>query len=88
MITMQKQNATVVCGMDHSVVLLTNGTVRCWGDNTIDQCDSVHLTFTDVIKIACGQDHSVALLSNGTVRCWGYNDASCFVLPTSIRIIY
>ena len=38
-----------------------------------NQCDPVHLTFTDVIQVACGYAHSVALTSNGAVRCWGNN---------------
>ena len=64
---------TVVCGVHHTVALLNNGTVQCWGSNNENQCDPVHLTFTDVIQIACGSKHSVVLLSNGTVRCWGDN---------------
>jgi len=64
----------IACGESHLVALLSNGNVRCWGDNDVNQCDSVHLTFTDVIQVACGLNHSVALLSNGTVRCWGNNE--------------
>ena len=70
---MNKKTHTVVCYLYHSVALLSNGTVRCWGDNKGKQCDPVHYTFTDVIQVACGSNHSVALLSNGTVRCWGDN---------------
>ncbi len=68
---MKKNN--IVCGASHSVVSLSDGTIRCWGNNNENQCDPVHQTFTDVIQVACGEYHSVALLSNGTVRCWGSN---------------
>ena len=64
---------TIVCGVFHSVALCSDGTVHCWGNNRLNQCDPVHLTFTDVIRVACGAHHSVALLSNGTIRCWGDN---------------
>ena len=63
----------VACGENHSVALFSNATVRCWGDDRFNQCDPVHLTFTEVVQVVCGDTHSVALLSNGTVRCWGNN---------------
>ena len=62
------------CGKFHSVVLLINGTIRCWGNNQWNQCDPLCITFKDVIQVTCSNKHSVALLSNGTVRCWGNND--------------
>ena len=67
------KNNTISCGVDHSVVLLSDGNIRCWGDNAANQCDPMHITFTDVVQVACGWFHSVALLTNGTVRCWGDN---------------
>ena len=69
-----KKTHTVVCGFgQHSVALISNGTVQCWGYNNRNQCDPLHSTFTDVIQVACGYAHSVALTSNGAVRCWGNN---------------
>ena len=73
---MQKNTHTIVCGHFHSIALLANGTIRCWGDNRANQCDALHSTLTNVIQVACGAYHSVALLSNGTVRCWGDNSAN------------
>jgi len=70
---MNKKTHTIVCGHTHSVALNSNKTIKCWGNNRFNQCDPVHLTFTNVIQVACGKNHSVALLSNGTVRCWGAN---------------
>ena len=73
MLTTKNRNSSIVCGRLHSVALLSNGTVRCWGDNRHNQCDPIHLTFTDVIQVACGHSHSIVLLTNGTIRCWGDN---------------
>ena len=71
--SIKPQNVTVACGAHHTVALLANNTIRCWGNNNWNQCDPVHLTFTDVIQVVCGSKHSVVLLSNGTIRCWGDN---------------
>ena len=48
-----KKTHTVVCGFgQHSVALISNGTVQCWGYNNRNQCDPLHSTFTDVIQVA------------------------------------
>jgi alpha-tubulin suppressor-like RCC1 family protein len=39
----------VACGKVHSVALLSDGTVQCWGYNGDNVCDPVHLTFTNVM---------------------------------------
>jgi len=72
MLTIKKH--TISCGRSHSVALLFGGTVRCWGDNTYNQCDPVHLSFKNVTQVDCGNFHSVALFDNGTIQCWGNND--------------
>ena len=64
----------VACGHYHSVALLENGTIKCWGNNTLNQCDSVYKTFTNIINIACGSYHSVALKNDGTIECWDIID--------------
>ena len=73
MTTNNRNSSTIACGNGHSVALLTNGTVRCWGDDDHYQCYFLYRTFTDVIQVACGLYHSVVLLSNGTIKCWGDN---------------
>ena len=67
----QQKIHTIVCGDSHTVALTSNNTVKCWGDNLYNQCDPVHLTFTNAIQVVCGHSHSVVLFSNGTVQCWG-----------------
>jgi hypothetical protein len=73
----------VAAGGEHSLALLSNGTVAAWGQNTDGQLGNGTITGSDVpvavqgltgvTAIAAGSDHSVALLSNGTVDAWGSN---------------
>ena len=77
-------NATMVAaGMSHTCVLLADGTVKCWGDNSFGQLgDGTNdSSFTPVsvsgisnaTMVAAGMSHTCALLADGTVQCWGYN---------------
>ena len=52
------QKNMIACGRCHSVALLHDGTVRCWGDNKWDQCDPIHRAITNV-QLPC--DHTVLL---------------------------
>jgi alpha-tubulin suppressor-like RCC1 family protein len=75
--------ATVAVGDDHSCALKTDGTVWCWGDNSLGQlghgCFCVYSTPVDVIgmtstvAITAGTGHSCALDSGGQAWCWGDN---------------
>ncbi|RSS60515.1 hypothetical protein EF912_09805 [Streptomyces sp. WAC07061] len=75
-------------GLSHSVALLSNGTVRAWGDNSKGQLGNgsvggasptpvTVVNLTGVRDVDAGYDHTIALvstlLSNGTVRAWGDN---------------
>ncbi|MBK7148651.1 MAG: hypothetical protein IPH78_07435 [Bacteroidetes bacterium] len=77
---------TVAClsgGTQHSIAVLTNGTVMGWGYNAYGQLGDGTTTtrLTPVImsgistatKVACGDNHTLLLLSNGTMRACGYN---------------
>jgi len=74
---------TTVAASDHSVALLSDGTLRAWGRNNYGQLGNGTFTHSDepvtvsglsgVIGIAAG-DHTVALLNDGTLRAWGRND--------------
>jgi alpha-tubulin suppressor-like RCC1 family protein len=74
-------------GDSHTCALLTNGTVRCWGQNQNGQLGSGtassdnRLTpvpvrgLSGASAIAAGMWHTCAVLrSGGGVRCWGWND--------------
>ena len=73
----------VSAGGEHSLALLSNGTVMAWGDNGDGQLGDGTTTSSDVpvkvsgltgvTAVSAGDLFSVALLSNGTVMTWGYN---------------
>jgi alpha-tubulin suppressor-like RCC1 family protein len=71
----------VSAGAEHSLALLSNGTVEAWGDNshgelgdgtTTSSAVPVPVTgLTGVKYVAAGQLYSAAVLDNGTVMTWG-----------------
>ncbi len=71
----------VSAGAEHSLALLSNGTVEAWGDNshgelgngtTTSSAVPVPVTGLAGVKfVAAGQLFSVAVLNNGTVEAWG-----------------
>jgi alpha-tubulin suppressor-like RCC1 family protein len=75
----------IASGDSHSCALLANGTVECWGDNTVGElgvdttdtfASSVPVVvpgLANVIAIDVGGTISCALITGGTVECWGYN---------------
>ena len=76
----------IAAGCDHSLALLSNGTVKAWGDNSVGQlgngstggADGTPATVIDltgVRGISAGGFHNLARLSDGTLRAWGRNNA-------------
>ncbi|HEX2571721.1 MAG TPA: RTX toxin [Polyangia bacterium] len=79
----------IQAGRAHTCVLLSDGNVRCWGQNTDGQLGlgstspqttppATNLPLPpsqNVRQLAAGAYHTCALLSNGQVRCWGRNDS-------------
>ena len=75
--------ASVVAGENHACALLSDGTIKCWGQGTYGQLgngslnsSSTPVTVTGIstaTAISAGMLHTCALLSGGTVSCWGYN---------------
>jgi alpha-tubulin suppressor-like RCC1 family protein len=72
---------SISAGDDHTCALLSDGMLRCWGDNTYGQLgmgdkDSRPAAqpvvgLTGVASITTGWKNSCALLLDGTVYCWG-----------------
>lgn len=71
-------------GYRHGLVLMEDGTVRAFGDNSNGQLgdgssESVRdypvtaVGLSDIVKVAGGSMHSVALKADGTVWVWGRN---------------
>jgi alpha-tubulin suppressor-like RCC1 family protein len=70
-------------GGGHACVLVNDGSVRCWGSNTVGQVGDGSTdnrpapvpvaTLSDASKIAVGTAHSCAILKDGSIRCWGGN---------------
>lgn len=70
-------------GGEHACVLISDGTVQCWGSNRAGQLGTDDGTqrvtpaavpgITTATQITAGANHTCALLSDGTVQCWGYN---------------
>jgi alpha-tubulin suppressor-like RCC1 family protein len=78
--------AVAVSGADgegHTCVLMSGGTVKCWGDNVFGELGSgttiTHTTpvqvadLNDAVAIAAGGFYTCALTSTGAARCWGDN---------------
>ncbi len=78
----------VSTGSDHVCALLSDGTVQCWGDNSVGQLGigstgspqpsagiAVNLGLT-ALQVSTGEHHSCALLADTTVKCWGHNNVS------------
>jgi alpha-tubulin suppressor-like RCC1 family protein/subtilase family serine protease len=69
----------------HTCALLTDGTVRCWGDNASGQLGDgttdpkatpvAVAGLAGVSHISAGDNHVCAVLADGTARCWGDNSS-------------
>ena len=75
--------ALIAGGGYHTCMLMTDQSVRCFGENNWGQLGnggfanaSTPVTvsgLTSAVGAGAGIEHSCALLSDGTVRCWGTN---------------
>lgn len=76
---------TAAAGRNHSAVVLPDGSVWVWGDNSRGQLGNDTLEpslvpiqvpgLTHVVDLASGDAHLLALTSDGDVWAWGANDA-------------
>ena len=64
------QFSAVSVGSQHSCGLRTDGTVECWGDDTVGQTRAPAGQFS---AVSAGGQHSCGLRTDGTVECWGAN---------------
>eukprot|EP01065_Artemidia_motanka_P031642 TRINITY_DN3811_c1_g1_i2.p1 TRINITY_DN3811_c1_g1~~TRINITY_DN3811_c1_g1_i2.p1 ORF type:complete len:475 (+),score=153.20 TRINITY_DN3811_c1_g1_i2:51-1427(+) len=66
----EREAVSVSTGAGHYAVLLDDGSVRCYGDNMLQQC-AVPVDLRDVVSCECGPRCTVALRVDGTVCSWG-----------------
>ncbi|MBO7253090.1 MAG: hypothetical protein J6V25_10755, partial [Oscillospiraceae bacterium] len=67
----QRSVVAVAAGLDHTVVLLSDGTVQATGANQYGQCDVED--WQDIVQISVLKDHTVGLCADGTVVAVGDN---------------
>ena len=58
------------CGRDHCCAVRLDGTVACWGSNTLGQGVPPAGTFT---QVSTGDSLTCGLRTDGTLACWGYD---------------
>jgi alpha-tubulin suppressor-like RCC1 family protein len=73
----------VTAGNNHTCVLLTDNTVKCWGNGDYGQLGNNQNSnsvgpvavsdLNDVAHLAAGRNTTCAVLTNGSVKCWGEN---------------
>ena len=75
----------LAAGYGHACALLSNATMRCWGENREGQLGNgttanpgtpqpVNVSgITGATAFTTGAYHTCAVLGNGTLRCWGRN---------------
>jgi alpha-tubulin suppressor-like RCC1 family protein len=71
----QPEFTSVSSGLYHTCSRVSDGTARCWGDDSYGQAPAsqappLGTTFT---QVSAGAFHTCAGVSNGTVGCWGHN---------------
>jgi alpha-tubulin suppressor-like RCC1 family protein len=76
--------ASIAAGGFHTCAAMTDGTVRCWGDDGMGQLGDgkpgarsafpvTVANLSNVTAVSLGEFDSCALKSDGTMWCWGHN---------------
>jgi alpha-tubulin suppressor-like RCC1 family protein len=81
-------------GAKDTCVLLSTGSIQCWGDNEYGQLGNGSSTISYVpvlvsgisnaIGIASSGDRYCALLNTGSIQCWGYTDSQNDNTPVNV----
>lgn len=70
----------VATGVSHGVAMLSDGSVRCWGDQSSGKC-RVPDPLEEVVAVAASDRHTMALQADGRVRAWGAMSLAKSALP-------
>jgi alpha-tubulin suppressor-like RCC1 family protein len=91
--------AAVAAGNSHVCTLMADGSVACWGDNSVGQLGIgngiLSLSSTPIAvsglngvrAIAAGGNSTCALLAEGTVACWGSSGAVSSATPAPVPVL-
>lgn len=72
----------ITAGYHHTVVLRTDGSIRCFGRNDYGQCDGpIDANFSSVTS---KWEHSAAMRADGSIVCWGYNAFGQCTVPADL----
>jgi hypothetical protein len=75
-------------GKWHALVLLRNGTLKGYGNNTFGQVripTSLQTPGSGAVQVAAGLEHSLVLTSNGQVYAFGLNNYGQTTLPAAVQ---
>ncbi|MBI2121661.1 MAG: DUF2341 domain-containing protein [Candidatus Sungbacteria bacterium] len=85
----------IAAGWKHTCTLLSNGSVKCWGENshgqlgdgtTVSKNTSISVIgIDDAVALIARGNHTCALLSNATVKCWGWNTSGQLGASTKLQ---
>lgn len=74
----------VVAGNTHTCALMTDGTVKCWGNGRYGKLGDGNVIYhdilypntvsglRDVVQISSRENHACAVTLRGRIRCWGH----------------
>ena len=84
----------ITAGENHNCALLSDNTVKCWGENTYGQLGDGTKTnrstpvlvtdLSDVKQVSAGRSHTCALLNAGTVKCWSVQTGAGSITPVYV----
>ena len=79
-------DTTLSSGGEHTCTILDDGSVSCWGNNSVGQLGDGTTTDSNIptqtaslgigrtaVAISSGGYHTCIILDDGSVSCWGYN---------------
>ena len=77
----------IACGINNTVALKLDGSIRCWGSNGSGQLN-IPANLGPVRSLANnGGDHTAVIKIDGTIVCWGSNTSGQCNVPSNLGVI-